>query len=149
MVRVFDKSGEFMAKYATLRTLSTHVLCLTFSTSYFLLFQFLSILNVSNPNTWRICLHMLLFAVPFLVDAWMITVSSWIQAEGNDTKALVHSLTPQNLKAAKAFNLLCMQLNHKNPEISCGIFIIDWSYLFIFISTLFSYFIILVQFESG
>lgn len=82
-------------------------------------------------------------------SAFMITISSWIKGEGKETALLIHSHVPKSSKHAKALSLFCMQINHKKPEISSGIFIVDWTFLFALISTLFSYLIILIQFESG
>lgn len=84
----------------------------------------------------------------FWFGAWMITVSSWIKSEGCKMKILIHSQSMTTSKDLKAFANICLQLNHQKPVISCGLFIVDWSFLFIFVGSLFSYLIILVQFET-
>lgn len=46
-------------------------------------------------------------------------------------------------------NLLNSQFTHESATVSSGIFIVDWEYLFTLFSCLFSYLIILIQFESS
>lgn len=53
------------------------------------------------------------------------------------------------LKDLRVGNLLNAQLLHEAATVSSGIFIVDWEYLFTLFSCLFSYLIILIQFESS
>jgi hypothetical protein len=85
----------------------------------------------------------------FFFSAWIITVSSWVQAEGSQAKILVHSKSVKRAKDLKALNNFCVQLDHNEPVVTCGLFNVDWTLLFAFISAVFSYLIILIQFESG
>lgn len=86
----------------------------------------------------------------FWFGAWMIVVSSWIKSEGNKTALLAHSkMIINDPKTLRACNDLCLQLCHIKPNISCGLFIVDWTFLFTFISALFSYLIILIQFANS
>lgn len=92
------------------------------------------------------CFYLFYF---FWFGAWMITFSSWVESEGHQTIMLIHSHTLTSQKDLTACNCLCLQLDHQKPLVSCGLFIVDWAYLLVFISALFSYLIILVQFETG
>lgn len=58
-------------------------------------------------------------------------------------------LSRQNLTTAtlKAIETLCLQLHHRRPIYSCGLFAIDWKFLFFLISMMFSYLIIFFQFD--
>lgn len=89
------------------------------------------------------------WAYYFWFGAWMVTVGSWIESEGKEIKREVHSKIPKNAKAAKACNNFCLQMDQNNPVVSCGLFAVGWAFVFAFIGTLFSYLIILIQFESG
>lgn len=88
------------------------------------------------------------FVYFFWFGAWMITVSSWVKSEGCKMKMLIHSQTLTSPRALKACNLFCLQLDHQEPAISCGLFIVNWAYLLIVISGVFSYLIILVQYQT-
>jgi 7tm Chemosensory receptor len=81
--------------------------------------------------------------------AWMVIMSNWLKVEGANTKLVIHSKEVTDPICLKTFNLLCLQLEHSTPLVTSGLFHIDWPYLFTFISALFSYLIILIQFETG
>lgn len=79
---------------------------------------------------------------------WLVTASSWIKSEGSETRSVIHSKSIVNPKSLRAANVLCLQLEHSRPIVSCGLFALDWTFLFTFISAVFSYIIILLQFDS-
>lgn len=85
----------------------------------------------------------------FWFGAFMVTVSAWINAESAEFRMLLHNVTRTTTRAKKVLNNIRLQLHHIDPAISCGLFRVDLPYLFIFVSSLFSYLVILVQFESG
>lgn len=89
------------------------------------------------------------FTFFFWFGAWIITISSWIESQGDKTKSLIHLKIAQDSKTAKSRSNFCLQLDHNRPRINCGLFNVNWIILFGFVSTLFSYLIILIQFESG
>lgn len=78
---------------------------------------------------------------------WIVTVSSWIKSEGSLTKAIIHSKVIASPGILKSLNDFCLQMDQIKPRISCGLFIVDWTFLLSFIGTLFTYLIILIQFE--
>lgn len=85
----------------------------------------------------------------FWFGAFTVTVSAWINVESMKFRSLMHNTTVRSTKAKKVLNNICLQLHHIDPAISCGLFRVDLPYLFIFVSSLFSYLVILVQFETG
>lgn len=82
---------------------------------------------------------------------WILIFSSWIKTQGNETGALFHKLmnVKNDINLMNTFNITTMQLNHRQLSISCGLFEVDWQYLFGFIGTVFSYLIIMIQFDTA
>lgn len=82
---------------------------------------------------------------------WILIFSSWIKTQGIETGALFHKLmnVKNNIKLMNTFNITTMQLNHRQLSISCGLFQVDFQYLFGFIGTVFSYLIIMIQFDTA
>lgn len=82
---------------------------------------------------------------------WILIFSSWIKTQGNETGALFHKLmnVKNDIKLMNTFHITTMQLNHRQMNISCGLFEVDWQYLFGFIGTVFSYLIIMIQFDTA
>lgn len=82
---------------------------------------------------------------------WILIYSSWIKTQGNETGALFHKLmnVKNDIKLMNTFHITTMQLNHRQLNISCGLFEVDWQYLFGFIGTVFSYLIIMIQFDTA
>ena len=50
-------------------------------------------------------------------------------------------------KALKFSQLALLQLDHQKSELSCGLFEINWKFFFIFVSSIFSNMIVLIQFN--
>lgn len=82
---------------------------------------------------------------------WIILIASWIKSEGKMTVKLFHQLTISNndVKLLKTIQLSTMQIKHRQPEISAGLFKIDLELTALIIGAVFSYTIILVQFNSS
>lgn len=82
---------------------------------------------------------------------WTIVIASWIKSEGKMTVQLLHELTIHNndVKLLSAVQLSTMQIVHRQPTISVGLFNIDFELTTLMIGAVFSYTIILVQFESS
>lgn len=83
----------------------------------------------------------------FWFGAFFLPVASWVGSESRKMKSLINSKT--NCGSAKYLNDFCLQLEHVTPKVNCGLFVVDWNLLFVFVGTVFSYLVILVQFESG
>lgn len=105
------------------------------STEVDLIFNFLSL--VVN----------LLFA-PFCI--WMFLMSNWIKKRGNEIENRIHKTLHENrleVKVYKRAEIIFMQLRHRRPIVSCGVFIIDWHLLLYLMNLCFTYLVIIVQFE--
>lgn len=79
---------------------------------------------------------------------FLISLSSVILSIDGKIRANVNK-TMQKCEQFAYGNLLNLQFSHENSAISCGMFTVDLEYLFILMSCLFSYLIILIQFESS
>lgn len=82
---------------------------------------------------------------------WIIVIASWIKSEGKKTVQLLQDLIIHNneVQLLKAVQLSTMQIVHQQPTISVGLFDIDFQLITLMIGAVFSYTIILVQFESS
>ena len=87
----------------------------------------------------------------FWAALWLVLFSSWIESEGNKTAILLQTLTfsYNDLKTLEAVKLAKLQFYHKKVVISCGLFVINWSFLTIMLGSVISYLIILIQFDSS
>lgn len=83
----------------------------------------------------------------FWFGVFILPAASWVGSEARKMKSLINAKT--NIGSAKYLNDFCLQLEHVKPEVNCGLFAVNWNLLFVFVATVFSYLIILVQFESG
>lgn len=159
-VQIIKKLGKLHIKLANILELMNE--CFSISLlSYFLQFiiysiffffsfyHYLTSLDVTFSDLILNIISFLYFLFFFWFGAWMIIVSSWIKSEGNETASIINSKKIQDEKVLRACNDLCLQLYHIKLKISCGLFTVDWIFLLGFISALFSYLIILIQFESG
>lgn len=81
---------------------------------------------------------------------WVIVLSCRIKSQGNLTAVLFHKMLikKNNPKILKIVQLSALQFHHHSPEISCGMFKMDWSLMLTMIGAVFSYIIILIQFDS-
>lgn len=82
---------------------------------------------------------------------WIILIASWIKSEGKITVKLFHQLTILNndIRLLKTVQMSTMQIVHRQPTISAGLFNIDYELTTLMIGAVFSYTIILVQFNSS
>lgn len=81
----------------------------------------------------------------------IISIASWIKSEGKMTVKLLQELTihSNDVKLLKAVQTSTMQIVHRQPTISSGLFNIDFELTTVMIGAVFSYTIILVQFENS
>lgn len=80
----------------------------------------------------------------------VITYSSLLKKESNRTLNLIIKKTLKWITNHKTLNFLqlaLLKMKHQNLKISCGLFTIDWTFLFTIISGSFSIAIILIQFD--
>lgn len=111
------------------------------------------IVNISSPTdemfVFEGCLHIMSHCC-FVIGILVFTSS--IKREGRKTAMLVHDLKlkKENFqKSLKFCQFASLQLNHRTCEISCGLFTIDWKFSFVMISSIFSYALILKQFDMS
>ncbi|CRL04669.1 CLUMA_CG017733, isoform A [Clunio marinus] len=129
------------------------VLCLldaAFITLVFNLYSLYHFLEANVQDTKNIIANfMMLFILlfPFLLSVWIITYSKWIAEDNLKIRTFINSMLNRNQKFLESLNLFEMQLQHRKPRISVGLFDIDLKFLFTFISALCSYLIILIQNE--
>lgn len=116
------------------------------------LYSFISILSRSiNENekfftimavSWNI------YYSPFIM--WTFIYSNRIKKLGKQFLVQIQKCSMSykiNEKVQNQISTIFYQLSHRRPIVSCGIYIIDWALLFSFVSSIFSYLIIIVQFE--
>ena len=86
-----------------------------------------------------------------LAILWVLVLSTKIKHQGKSTAFLFHQMLMKktNSKILKIVQLSTLQFYHQSPEISCGMFKIDWPLMLTMIAAVFSYLIILIQFDSS
>ena len=141
-------------------TLDSVKFCNTINTVTFIFFtSFYVILgifaNVSyvirvNPNRNELFFALLVsswiyYFSPFFIAIFFIT--SKIKSGGLEMESQLHNLPAKAPELNQKLELILMQLEHRQPKISCGIFVIDWYFLFSCMSGVLSYLVIIVQFE--
>lgn len=123
---------------------------------YVILFSFGTYNYLITPNApinqlimSFITLQWILYYLVGLV--WIILIASWIKSEGKMTVKLFHQLTILNndTRLLKTVQMSTMQIVHRQPTISAGLFNIDYELTTLMIGAVFSYTIILVQFNSS
>lgn len=79
---------------------------------------------------------------------WMITFSSCISKEGYRTANLIQHLTvlKTDRRSLAKTNILMQQMSHRIPQISCGMFELNWKFFFACLGGTFNFSIILIQF---
>jgi hypothetical protein len=94
------------------------------------------------------CLYMIAQG-GFIVSIFYVT--DFLARERNKTLRLIHKtefLQRKNMKTLKSIQLCVLQLKHRQPEISCGLFTVDWKFLLNIISGTFALMIVLIQFDT-
>jgi 7tm Chemosensory receptor len=73
-----------------------------------------------------------------------------IRRESKISEILIQQLSygrEQDVRDLRAAQIVLLQLTHRAPSISCGLFVVDWKLLLGMFALCFSYLIIIVQFE--
>lgn len=86
-----------------------------------------------------------LYNYPFVI--WTFVFASRIKNEGEEIHSKILEIYKPTTKLMKSVQTLSFQLNHRYPQLSCGLFVFDWFFVFVIIGTTFSYLLILLQFE--
>lgn len=89
-----------------------------------------------------------IYYAPLIV--WIFLYSNSIQKEAQKIANLVHKLLHVNQIDAKTYErckVIFMQMQHRHPEMSCGVFVVDLKLMFYLLGVCFSYLVIIVQFE--
>lgn len=114
----------------------------------FLIFGFSQL--IVSPSPQKMLFVRILFGyivTIFWFAAFFLPAASWVESESKKMKSLINSKT--NSISANYLNDFCLQLEHVTPKVNCGLFIVNWELVFVFVATVFSYLLILVQFEIG
>ena len=85
---------------------------------------------------------------PFII--FLFLISNMIKGITKSIENTIQSIlnkTNLDLKTRKTAQLLFLQLHHRRPLISCGIFVVDWYLLFHLLGIGCSYLVIITQFE--
>lgn len=88
------------------------------------------------------------YYAPFII--WLFVFGNRITKAGKNIEDQLQIILVRNFKetaVCKKTTLVFMQISHRRPIITCGIFNIDWYFLFCVIGICFSYVVIIVQFE--
>lgn len=145
-------------------TLESIKFCYTVNNlSYTVYVGFFSVLGVyanvsyffrTNPSSMELFFSLLtliwnFYYIPFLLSIFLI--SNWIKKEGKlidfHVRTLLTKCSSLDTNILKKTNLITMQMQHRRPIISCGVYVIDWYFMFTLIATGFSYLVIIVQFD--
>lgn len=118
-------------------------------------YGFISYFSKTNRSSLELTLSLMTlcwhsYYAPFVI--WMFLLASWIKKEGKMIEVfiqkLLHKTPSQKVKTHKRAEFIFMQLHHRRPLISCGVFVIDWHLLFYFMGICFSYLVIVIQFDN-
>ncbi|CAG9812188.1 unnamed protein product [Chironomus riparius] len=87
------------------------------------------------------------FSIAIIV---LFGTSNYVMKESRKTLKVLHSgiYNDKKIKKGKMIQILLLQVQHFNAKISCGLFKLDWKAVMIGARAIFSYLIILVQYES-
>ena len=101
---------------------------------------------------------------PFFLAAFIFTLvdcvfvlslmiqSSVLKSEGENLSVAInnaHLFAMADIETLKSIHLTAAQFEHQSLMVSCGLFSIDYKFLFALISSIFSYIIVLIQFDSA
>jgi hypothetical protein len=150
-LRILDTMAHINACY------SLNLLNFFFQFTFFNVFFYFGLIHhvIADNSTFKeIVVSIIIFGYVqffFWFCAWMILHSSLLKNGGESLDDTVRAqvMFAKNRKLLRHFNIFNFQLQHQKIEVSAGLFVIDWSFLFGIISVLFSYLIILIQFDTA
>lgn len=93
-----------------------------------------------------------IYVVPESVFVLFIIIfSSVLKTETNRTFLLLHDsrFSSSDADISKFHRIASLQLDHRKPFITCGLFVIDWVLLFAIVAAIFSFLVILIQFDTA
>lgn len=91
----------------------------------------------------------LCYQSPFII--WTFLYASRIKRRGINILAMCYKLLfkyRSTSKICKNIQILTLQFHHRRPLFSCGLFVLDWYFLFFTIGFAFSFLVIFLQFET-
>lgn len=119
--------------------------------SYFtIFFLYAMYLNITNPNEFLFNGVLWIFYYsPFVL--WMTILASQINSDTRRVANLIQRMASLEMDALslRKSNILMLQMMHRMPKISCGLFELNWKFFFSILSAIFSFFIILIQFDAA
>lgn len=135
---------------------SLNLLNFFFQFTFFNIFFYFGLLHqlIYESTFEEVIFSIIIFAYVqffFWFGAWMILHSALLKSEAENTEFIVlkKMLYVNDRKILRQFVLLDFQIAHEKIEVSAGLFRINWTFLFSIIGTLFSYLIILLQFDTA
>lgn len=120
-----------------------NILCIYGWICYFFRGQssYFDLVHCSLTFFWEI------YYAPFFI--WVFLFSDLIQQEGRRLIMVLNRISQngRSIRIEKRITLTIMQINNRQYLIECGIFVINWKFLFVFMGICFSYLLIIMQFE--
>ena len=103
--------------------------------------SYLDLVFSSITMLWNI------YYAPFFI--WIFIFSNRIEQEAKLIEMSAHRISDKrrSMKITRIVNLISMQFYHRRLTIECGVYVIDYKLLFLLISSIFSYLLIIIQFE--
>lgn len=88
-----------------------------------------------------------IYYAPFFI--WILVFSNLIEREGEKIEMSAHNISEKfpGVKIIKRVNLIAMQCHHRRLLIECGVYVIDWKLLFVMFGSVYSFLLIIIQFE--
>lgn len=79
---------------------------------------------------------------------WLLSYINWMSQAFKTTACLVSKLvhSESSEKEMKRASCLLLQMAHRTPKVSCGLFELSWNFCFLMLGTIFSMTIIFIQF---
>ncbi|XP_055614278.1 putative gustatory receptor 28a [Uranotaenia lowii] len=82
---------------------------------------------------------------------FIVSVGGALKSQAQRTSSLIDQAinATKNTDAAEMLRLFLMQMGHRTPTLTCGLFPFDWSLVYSIVATSTTYLIILIQFENS
>ncbi|XP_062556837.1 putative gustatory receptor 28a [Armigeres subalbatus] len=159
MILVAEKNGiqtiqQYMQIYDQLSDLTeTVMIAVAGSFVYLLFYGFEVILNIKrgvplqeyslSSGIWSVC-----YLTNVIV---VVTIGSLLSQQGKSTSNLIDQAinSTNNAEIIEMLRLFLMQLGHRTPTLTCGLFPFDWTLVYSILATSTTYLIILIQFENS
>ncbi|XP_058452801.1 putative gustatory receptor 28a [Malaya genurostris] len=120
---------------------------------YLLFFSFGMILYINrNDPLLHFPPSMLLWCVFYMcIILFIVFNGSFLRKEGKYTSNLIDQaiISTNNSDLTEMLRLFLMQLGHRSPALTCGLFPFDWTLVYSMMATSTTYLLILIQFETS